>query len=197
MPISLVPTFLFYCLVSGITPGPANLCSLSTALKYGKKTALTQWKGLFCGYCIVAVCAVIVTYFIGNAFDSYVRIFAYIGVAYIIMLAFHILKDTESSENNGVLQQGTFLNGFLVQVTNIKVIIFCITALTSFVLPHTSSFLVLLAVGLFLPFTGPIANLVWVFAGVTLQNVFKKHRKIINIIMAFSLVLCALSIIFS
>ena len=28
MPISLIPSFLLYCFVGGITPGPANLCSL-------------------------------------------------------------------------------------------------------------------------------------------------------------------------
>lgn len=32
MPISLIPSFLLYCFVGGITPGPANLCSLSAAL---------------------------------------------------------------------------------------------------------------------------------------------------------------------
>ena len=29
MPVSLIPAFLFYCYTNGITPGPANLCSLS------------------------------------------------------------------------------------------------------------------------------------------------------------------------
>lgn len=28
MPILLIPSFLLYCFVGGITPGPANLCSL-------------------------------------------------------------------------------------------------------------------------------------------------------------------------
>ena len=195
MPITLIPSFLFYCLVSGITPGPANLCSLSTALKYGKKTALTQWRGLFIGYFVVALSSVMVTYFIGSAFESYVKYFSYIGAAYIVYLAIHILRANGGNSENGLLKEGTFLNGFLVQVTNVKVIIFCITALTSFVLPHTSSFWILLLVGLFLPFTGPMANLVWVFAGVSLQEIFKKYRKPLNIAMALSLILCAFSII--
>lgn len=35
MPVEIIPSFLFYCFVSGITPGPANLCSLSLALRRG------------------------------------------------------------------------------------------------------------------------------------------------------------------
>ena len=49
MPSSILPTFLIYCFVSAITPGPANLCSLVSAMKYGKKQALLQWRGLFTG----------------------------------------------------------------------------------------------------------------------------------------------------
>ena len=45
-------------------------------------------------------------------------------------------------------------------------------AMTSFVLPYTRSFWALLAVGLFLPFTGPAANLAWLFAGAALQKLF-------------------------
>ena len=50
MPLSLLPSFLLYCYVGAITPGPANLCSLSTALRYGKGPALRQWRGLLTGF---------------------------------------------------------------------------------------------------------------------------------------------------
>jgi cysteine/O-acetylserine efflux protein len=50
MPILLIPSFLLYCFVGGITPGPANLCSLGAALRYGRGPALRQWRGLFCGF---------------------------------------------------------------------------------------------------------------------------------------------------
>ena len=46
MPISMVPSFLIYCYVGAITPGPANLCSLGAALRYGTGPALGQWRGL-------------------------------------------------------------------------------------------------------------------------------------------------------
>ena len=40
MPIEIIPTFIMYSAVSAITPGPANLCSLASAISYGRKKAL-------------------------------------------------------------------------------------------------------------------------------------------------------------
>ena len=83
----------------------------------------------------------------------------------------------------------------LVQLTNVKVILFCITALSGYVLPYNSSLWALLPVGLFLPLTGPVCNLVWLFAGASLQKLFANHRRTVDIVMALSLVLCAASLV--
>ena len=88
-----------------------------------------------------------------------------------------------------------FLTGLLVNLTNVKVILFCITALSSFVLPYTSAFWPLLLTGLFLPFTGPVCNLVWLFAGARLQRVFAAHQRLVDLVMAAALALCALSLV--
>lgn len=50
MPGTMLSSFLLYCYIGAITPGPANLCSLSTALRYGKGPALRQWRGLFLSF---------------------------------------------------------------------------------------------------------------------------------------------------
>lgn len=50
MPRQVILPFLIYSFITSITPGPANLCSLSTALHYGKATALRQWRGLYSLY---------------------------------------------------------------------------------------------------------------------------------------------------
>ena len=89
----------------------------------------------------------------------------------------------------------SFRTGLLVQLTNVKIMVFCLTALASYVLPYTDSFWSLLAVGLFLPFTGPIANLVWLFAGASLQKLFANYRRAVDVVMAVSLALCAVSLL--
>lgn len=194
MPITIIPSFLVYTYVAAITPGPANLCSLSAALRYGRDCALRQWKGLFSGFFTVSMFSVLVTYLLGTVLNEYVGILSWIGAAYILWLAWHMLHSSGikvSDDRN----RPCFRTGFLLQLTNVKVIISCMTALSSFVLPYSSSFWVLLAVGCFLPFTGPIANLVWLFAGVSMQKLFSNHQKTVDIVMAASLALCAVSLV--
>ena len=70
MPAALIPSFLIYCFVGGITPGPANLCSLGAALRYGRGPALRQWRGLFCGFFLDAMGAVALTWLLGAALDE-------------------------------------------------------------------------------------------------------------------------------
>ncbi len=50
---------------------------------------------------------------------------------------------------------------------------------------------------MFLPFTGPIANLLWLFAGASLKRFFEHYQKPVNVVMALSLAFCAVSIVLS
>ena len=194
MPISLIPSFLIYCFVGAITPGPANLCSLGAALRYGRGPALRQWRGLFCGFFLDSMGAVAVTWLLGAALDRYVGALSWIGAAYLLWMAWHMLRPGGAGPDRDPAAP-TFLTGLLVNLTNVKVIIFCIAALSGYVLPYNSSIWALLAVGLFLPFTGPVCNLVWLFAGASLQKLFARHRRTVDVAMALSLALCAASLV--
>ncbi len=194
MPMSLLPSFLLYCYVGAITPGPANLCSLSTALRYGKGPALRQWRGLFTGFFLVSMASVLITYFLGTMLNQYVGLLSWVGAAYLLWMAWHTLRSSSGPEGSAPEAPG-FWSGLLVNLTNVKVMIFCLMALASFVLPHAKSFWPLLAAGLFLPFTGPLANLVWLFAGAALQKLFANHRKAVDIGCAAALALCAVSLV--
>ncbi len=195
MPLRLIPSFLFFCFIQSITPGPANLCSLSASIRYGKKLALRQWRGIFIGFAIVSLTSVCLSYFIGGALGDYVGWLKYVGAAYLVWLAYHIFRSEETEDEEQQSRSCNFMTGLIVQLTNVKIMVYCITALGSYVLPYTTSFGALLAVGLFLPFTGPVCNLVWLFAGVQLREIFRTHRKLLNTIMAISLVGCAVSLV--
>lgn len=194
MPITLLHSFLLYCYLGAITPGPANLCSLSAALRYGKGPALRQWRGLFVGFAIVSMGSVLVTYLLGTVMNQYVGMLSWIGAAYILWMAWHMLRSSGVTAEDDPTAP-SFLNGLLVQLTNVKIMVFCLVALSSYVLPYTNSFWSLLAVGLFLPFTGPVANLVWLFAGASLQKLFGTHRRAVDIAMAAALAVCAVSLV--
>lgn len=194
MPTSLIPSFLLYCYIGAITPGPANLCSLSAALRYGRKEALVQWQGIFAGFACVSMASVLVTWLLGAALSQYVGYLSWIGAAYILWLAWHTLRSAGIQADNDPARP-SFKNGLLLQLSNVKIMIYCLTAMTGYVLPYSRSFWHLLAVGIFMPFTGPIGNLVWLFAGASMQKLFKNHRRAVDIVMAIALALCAVSLV--
>ena len=195
MPIRLIPSFLFYCYINMITPGPANLCSLSAALNYGRERALKQWIGLFTGFAVISLVSVFILYFLGSVMGESVRWLSYIGAGYLIWLAIHTVRCTDTVTEYSAAKNCNFLTGFLLQMTNVKIIVFCMTALGSFVLPYNSSFFSLLLAGCFLPFTGPFCNLVWLYIGTKLQSAFQKHRKLFNWLMALALTGCAVRLL--
>ena len=98
MPSSLIPTFFIYCFVTAITPGPANLCSLASAMTYGRKQALVQWRGIFTGYAIVAFASSLAVWFLGIVVNKYIYVLTWIGAAYILWLAWHILRSSDVSQ---------------------------------------------------------------------------------------------------
>ena len=195
MPLSLIPSFLFYCYVNMITPGPANLCSLSAALNYGRERALLQWRGLFAGFTAISLVSVFVIYFLGNIMGDYVRWLSVLGAVYLLWLALRMALSTGQATDVSEANTCSFLTGFLIQLTNVKIILFCMTALGSYVLPYNRSFLALLAAGCFLPFTGPMCNLVWLYTGTKLQRVFQRRRRPLNWLMAAALAWCAVRLL--
>ena len=194
MPVSMLPSFLVYCYIGAITPGPANLCSLSAAIRYGRGPALRQWRGLFTGFFLVSMGSVAVTCFLGAVLDESVAVLSWLGAAYLLWMAWHTLRASSDPARREAAAP-TFLRGLLVQLTNVKIMVFCMVALSSYVLPYTHSLRSLLLTGLFLPFTGPVANLVWLFAGAAMQKLFADHGRVVDAVMAAALALCAVSLV--
>ena len=194
MPISVIPGFLLYCFITAITPGPANLCSLSAAVHYGPAAALRQWRGLLTGFFIDSMAAVLLNRLLGSVLGVYVRYLTWIGAAYILWMAWGMLR-AAGADPAEETRRPSFLTGLIVNLTNGKVILYCITTLSAFVLPYTDSWAWLFGVGLFLVFTGPACNLVWIFAGGKLKQLFAAHQKTVDIVMAIALALCAVNLL--
>ncbi len=194
MPAELLPSFLFYCFVSSITPGPANLCSLSAAVRYGRRPALVQWRGMFTGFFLVSMAAAVFVYLLGTALGEYAKALSWAGAAYILYLALQMLRSAGAEAEQDPARP-CFRTGLLIQLTNVKVMIYCVTALGSYVLPYAASLPALGAASLFLSCTGPAANLVWLFTGAALQRFFADHRAAVDRGMAAALALCAAGLV--
>lgn len=193
MNFQTIITFFTFILICGITPGPANLTSLATSLQYGRKPALRQWLGLISGALTDCLISVIIVFFLGTALNKYVKWLAFIGTAYLIYLAIKMFRRSYSSDQKEVKEPG-FLTGYILNLSNVKIILTCITALSSYVLPYSTNFPLILIFGICIGVTLPSCNLVWLFLGLSLQRFFVKYQKIVNIVMGLALIYCAVKL---
>lgn len=194
MPLSQLPTLLLYILIVGYTPGPANIYSLSCAMKYGRKQAMVMWRGLFLGFAIAVVLMAVASHFLGSALGDYVYVLRYLGAAYIIWLAWQIYRESGIQVKN--TQVCTFWSGLVMQLTNAKMLLFDLTVFSLFVLPYSNRLVDMFPVAALLLIAGPGSNLVWLLAGDYLRHFFDKRQKQVDIVMAILLVLCAIAILF-
>lgn len=195
MPYSLLPTLFLQIFVIGYSPGPANIYSLAMSLRHSRKDALRMWCGLLCGFLIAMSAMAIITHFIGVAFSEYVIYLKYIGASYILYLAYKIWNSKGLAKESDA--DCSFLSGLLVQLTNAKMLLFDITAFSTFVLPYSNKLADLFEVGFWLTLAGPGGNIVWILAGSYLRRFFENYKKQIDIVSALALVGCALYIIFA
>ena len=112
----------------------------------------------------------------------------YFGAAYILWLAIHIVFSKQSTEN--AEQSASFLKGFMLQFVNVKIYMFGVTALTGYVVGYMSSFPALLFFELVIATIGTIATCTWIGLGVLIQKFYLRHFRVINIILALTLLEC-------
>lgn len=194
MPYSLLPSLLLQILIVGYTPGPANIYSLAMSLRYGRRTALIMWLGLLVGFSVSVSVVSILTHYLGMAFGEYVVYLKYLGAAYILFLAYRIWNSSGMQE--GRTGDCTIVSGMMVQLTNAKMMLFDLTAFSTFVLPYSNRLVDLFEVAAWLLIAGPGANLVWLLLGSFLRKFFIQYKRQVDIISVVALVLCALYIAF-
>lgn len=193
MPIEQLPALLIAILAVGYTPGPANIYAMSCSLRYGCRASMRMWCGLLCGFLTAALLAAAAAHLAGMAFTEYVPYLRDLAAAYIIYLAWKTYRAGISSEGD---TQPTFASGFVVQLTNAKIILFDLSCYSAFVLPYSQRFLDLLPVTALLILAGPGANLVWLLAGGAIKPFVYRYAKTVSAVMAVALLLCAVMMVF-
>ena len=83
------------------------------------------------------------------------------------------------------------LAGTVMQFVNIKVILYGITALSSFILPYSRSLFTILWAILMLSLAGFLGTSCWALFGSLFQSFFERYRKPMNLVMALLPVYCA------
>lgn len=189
--------FFSYIFLTAFTPGPNNFMALANAAKYSLKRSLIFCLGVFFGFLIdMTLCAVLTSVMYSSIpiIEPYMKI---LGALYMLFLAFTVYRDKPKTEKKKrqFLNPSSLFTGMIMQLVNVKVIIYGITAMTSFVLPNAHSVIDIIVGILLLAIVGFLGTCTWAIFGSAFQNLFVKYHKQTNIVMALLLVYCAVMVL--
>ena len=185
-----ITSFLIYCIIVTVTPGPTNIVILSTVNNWGTKKAMEYTYGATIAFGLLLIISAILNTALMAVLPKILCIMQIIGSLYILYLAYQICKmDTSKSTAK---ETATFLSGFLMQFVNPKVVLFTMTVIPSFVMPYYTKLSTLMVFVVYITIIGFGAFIIWVLFGTIFKTFLQKHQKIVNIIMALFLVYSAI-----
>ena len=191
MPMNLFPLISFV-LITTFTPGPANISSASMGVLHGYKGTLKFLLGLVSGFFLIMSLSGLISATLLRFFPTLEPILRYVGAAYILYLAFSILKASYTFEAGEAKPMG-YLHGFVLQVSNPKLLVYAFTLFSTFLAPISGNVILLIPVIPLLVLTAFCATSTWALFG----TVFKTYlhspgaKMTVNIILSLFLVYAA------
>ena len=181
-----------YILVSIFTPGPSNITSASMGVLYGFRSTLTFLIGLSAGFFLVVILSSWVSSTVLGSFPILQPILRYLGAAYILYLAFNLLKENYNFKETPVRPLG-FGHGILLQILNPKLIFFAFSLFSAVLPPLIKSAAELFVVITLLTVTSFCATTVWTLFGAALKSYirFPRIKTALNVILSLLLVFTA------
>lgn len=186
--------FLSYVIITLFTPGPNTIMSMSNATRYGFKKSLPFNIGVSFGFIIIMALSSIFTISLYKVIPSIKPAITVIGAIYILYLAWKIYKSKPNGNDENRKNTNTIPSAMLLQFVNPKVILFCITAVSNFIVPYYKSIFIVALFCVAIAFIALIATLCWSFFGSIFQKFIVNNNRLINTIMSLLLVYCAVSL---
>lgn len=188
-------SFLAYAFTTALTPGPNNFLTLNTVGRFGIKRSWPMMLGILAGIGIIMTLTAILSSLLAAWIPQLSVIARYLGAVYILYLAYKIWTSPAPSIDP-TQKAPRFVTGMGLQFLNVKIILYAITSLNSFVLPITQNPWVVAGYALLLTSISGISLVIWAGLGALLTQIMQKHYRIINAVMALILVESAITLLF-
>ena len=186
--------FALYVFASAFTPGPNNILSMSAAGRYGIARAWRVLVGVFAGFIIVMLLCALFSVALASLVPKIMPFMEWAGAAYILWLAWKTWRSSDAADGESDVDCG-FWAGFVLEFVNVKIMLYGVTALTSFVMPAFDSTAAVAAFAVLLAAIGSVANWTWALFGVLFQRALRNHGRLFNALMALLPVYCAAGIL--
>ena len=192
-------SLLLFTFITIYTPGPANIACTSLGVRFGIKRTTKFVYGSGIGFTFTSLLGGLLSNLLLTIVPSIELVMRLVGSAYILYLAYKMLKiDYSFTQDNKQTstQEFGFRYGFVIQLLNIKSIIFIITLYTTFLNPLIGKPVLIFFSAVVLGLIGLGANFLWASLGAAISSFLNQERikGIVNVLLALLLVYTALKL---
>jgi len=182
--------------VTTYTPGPNNISAASMGVLYGYKRTLPYMLGMVSGFFMMLTLSGLVSGFLLEKIPAFEVILRIAGALYILWLAWHTLQATYAFDEEEETKPLGFIQGFLLQVLNVKVIVYGLTLYGTFLAGKIPSLPVLVLSALAFATVGFTSVSLWTLFGAGIRRYLNrpKVRLVVNVALALLLVYTAVDI---
>ncbi|EBR4390041.1 cysteine/O-acetylserine transporter, partial [Salmonella enterica] len=153
----LLSAFWTYTLITALTPGPNNILALSAATAHGFRQSIRVLAGMSLGFLVVMLLCAGIAFSLAVIDPAIIHLLSWVGAAYILWLAWKIATSPAADEKVRPKPVGFWVS-FGLQFVNVKIILYGITALSTFVLPQTQALNWVIGVSILLALIGTFGN---------------------------------------
>lgn len=186
--------FLSFVATMSFTPGPNNLMALSQSRRLGFFGALPFLAGLFISFFIIDALVVLCLQSLQGILPRIEVPLKVAGTVYILFLTY---KTAMPPGEKTAVQPGSgtlFMSGILLNLTNVKVILYMIMGYISFILPAYASIFMIAILGAVMCLAASLSNILWALAGAGLSRLFNRYEKWCSAVLAMMLLFSAAEI---
>lgn len=179
--------------VTTYTPGPNNISAASMGVLYGYKRTLPYMLGMVSGFFMMLTLTGLISGFLLEKIPAFELILRIAGALYILWLAWHTLQASYTFDEEEETKPLGYLQGFLLQVLNVKVIVYGLTLYGTFLADKIPSLLQLVLSALIFAGVGFTSVSLWTLFGAGIRRYLNrpKVRQAVNIFLALLLVYTA------
>jgi threonine/homoserine/homoserine lactone efflux protein len=172
------------------TPGPINIMSMNNVRNIGLKNSILFNFGNYVGHFFVMLECLAFSKILFAILPQIQFPMKIMGAMYLAYLMIKTIMPSSKEHHVKENKKGNFIVGALLQLINVKVILFGLTVMTSYLLPYFKSIPVLILLCLLMSSIQLTGNICWTIFGTLLDKIFKNQRKLLNVIMSIMLLYC-------
>jgi threonine/homoserine/homoserine lactone efflux protein len=196
MTFSLLVSVAIFSFVTAVSPGPNNTFLLSSGANFGLKKSLPYLNGIMVGLTGMMIALGAGLGVIFTTLPVVYQVLKWVGFAYIVYLAFLIVRSTSKSDSGEAKYIG-FFQATTFQFVNPKAWVVVASFMATMVPVNAGIAATIFICALFLVFTYPGA-LLWAVAGQVLKDWLNNptRRRVFNVVSAILLVLSMVPVLF-